>query len=246
MKRFGAGPCIHCGKHVEKPTGDHIFPAAWYPDSTPAGIEKWQAPACEPCNADFGRFERRLFQRLALGVSPSTVGGEGIGARALRSFDPRTAKDADDRLHREAARQKVRRRLQRVRTLSLSSTIFPNVGTIHEPIDGYYSIDEVEEHELERLICKFVRGISYIAAGHVLPPGYSVGMIDPDANARLLGRFALPSPRIFERGAGFRVERYEMSGDAYAALFHIYFWGKYEFWGYVMSEEIASRSSVGA
>lgn len=97
---------------MEKLTEDHIPPAAWYADSTPPELEKWTIPACDDCNCEYGRLERSLFQQLALGIDPSALGAEGIGERARRAFDPVAAKDDRDRKHREASREKLRRRLR--------------------------------------------------------------------------------------------------------------------------------------
>jgi hypothetical protein len=39
-RRLGPGKCVHCLKDVEERNSDHVFPASWYPDSTPPNLEE--------------------------------------------------------------------------------------------------------------------------------------------------------------------------------------------------------------
>jgi hypothetical protein len=167
-KDFGAGYCIHCREYAEELTNDHVPPESWYSDSTPLNLEKWRAPACRKCNSEYGKLERSLFQRLALGVEPWIVGGEGVGERALRSFDPRAAKNPKDRAHRVAALERVRNRLKHMDNVDQPETVLPNIGTIGPPSEQGYAIDRVEWDELRRYIEKLVRGISFVATQRVL------------------------------------------------------------------------------
>jgi len=177
-----------------------------------------------------------------MGVEPWTVGAEGIAERALRSFDPRTAKNENDRKHREGAKEKVRRDIVHVSKLSFTEPILPNVGTIHSPGDQGYSVEIVSQSDLHRLIEKFVRGISYIASGEVLPPEYVIHII-PLTQSHRLPQSLLESPAtVFERGPGFRVERHGTCDDRYAALFRIQFWGRYEFFATVWLAELETSS----
>ena len=242
-RRFGAGTCIHCGEYAEELTGDHVLPEAWYPDSTPPGLEKWQAPSCSPCNADYGKFERRLFQQLAMGVDPWVVGGEGIAERALRSFDPRAAKSVADRKHREAGREKLRRSLNEAESISLDKPVFPNVGTIPPATDGHYATQTVSWSDLERIVLKFIRGISYLATRQVLPSDYVIRVVRPDAYSRMPEELLRTPADVFERGPGFRVYRHAAADDPFAGLFRIYLWGKYEFFGAIWRSDHESPSA---
>jgi len=243
-RRFKTGTCIHCGVPSEELTGDHVFPESWYPDSTPLDLEKWQAPSCKSCNEGYGRLERTLFLKLAMGLEPWTVGAEGIAERALRSFDPRTAKNENDRKHREGAREKVRRSIVNVSAVSFTEPILPNIGTIHSSGDQGYSIEIVPQADLHRLIGKFVRGISYLATGGVLAPEYVIRVI-PLMHSDRLPQHLLESPAtVFERGPGFRVERHGTCDDRFAALFRIQFWGRYEFFATVWLAELEKSGAM--
>ncbi|MBI2676913.1 MAG: hypothetical protein HYX21_03160 [Candidatus Yanofskybacteria bacterium] len=74
---------------------DHVFPDAWYPDSTPANVQRWTVPACRKCNAKLQVIEDELFIRWGICVEPNLEACRGIEAKALnRQFflgvkDPR-------------------------------------------------------------------------------------------------------------------------------------------------------------
>jgi hypothetical protein len=244
MPRFGSGTCVHCGHYSEELTADHILPNSWYPDSTPAGLEKWQAPACSDCNAEYGRLERGLFQQLALGVDPWVVGGEGVGERAARSYDPRVANNEKDRQHREAGREKLRRRIREFDSASLKTPILPNIGTLPSPQNGSYSGEYVDWSDLQCLLAKFVRGITYVATGEVLPREYIVRIIRPNVYSRIPDELLNTSLALFERGPGFRVERHAAADDPYAAFFRILLWGKYEFFAAVLNRKIQGSANT--
>ena len=242
-KRFGPGTCIHCGEPSDKLTNDHIFPDGWYPDSTPRGLEKWQAPSCEACNAEYGKLERRLFQQLAMGVEPWVVGGEGIGERALRGCDPRAAKSDDDKKHREGAREKLRRRMKELPVIPLSTGILPNVGTIMPSVDGY-TAEEIDWSDIERMVVKFVRGMTYHVTGQVLPQSYVIHVVRPELNGRVSPEITNSPATTLERGPGFRVVRHATAEDQFSAFFRIFLWGKYEFFAAVWSSELDSSRTI--
>lgn len=172
-----------------------------------------------------------------MGVDPWVEGGEGIGERALRSFDPRAAKSDKDREHREASLEKFRRQMREVENISFSSPVFPNVGTVPPSSDGY-TFHEIDWEDLERLITKFIRGLSYMATQQILPKGYIIRVLRPEVYSRIPPDMLNGTAQVFERGAGFRVYRYPVHDDNFTALFHVYLWGRYEFFGTIWRSEL--------
>lgn len=65
---------------------DHVFPDSWYPESTPANVQRWTVPSCEACNGKFGAMEEEIFVRLELCIDPRRAAAAGISSKALRSF----------------------------------------------------------------------------------------------------------------------------------------------------------------
>ena len=66
MSKFVKQKCIHCLRFCEYLTEDHILPESWYPNNTPANIEKWVAPACNKCNSELGKIEEERVKQQAL------------------------------------------------------------------------------------------------------------------------------------------------------------------------------------
>jgi len=83
-KRYHNTRCVYCLREFEWLTSDHIFPKSWYPESTPANLEKWQVPACEPCNQKYSKTEDELLVRLGLCVNPKDHRASGVGERAAQ------------------------------------------------------------------------------------------------------------------------------------------------------------------
>ena len=77
-KRPPPGKCVHCLSDKVERTWDHVFPQAWYPDTTPAHLYKWQIPACLRCNKEYGEMEDDLLFRLALCIDPEIPETSGI------------------------------------------------------------------------------------------------------------------------------------------------------------------------
>src|SRR5437016_14334314 len=104
------GRCVHCLRYTGVVEGDHVFPDAWYPDSTPATVQRWIAPSCPRCNREFGRAEKDLLVRLILCVDPKSEAAAGLAAKAMRSMGLDTeGLPEKERLHREALRSEERR-----------------------------------------------------------------------------------------------------------------------------------------
>src|SRR4051812_27174189 len=90
------GRCVHCLKFTENLTWDHVFPAAWYPDTTPPGLKKWNVPSCQPCNSAHGECENIIMSRVCLCLEPTSLDGAGIHSKAKRSMDAASGKSARD------------------------------------------------------------------------------------------------------------------------------------------------------
>src|ERR1700730_12834322 len=101
-KKPTTGRCVHCLKdHVEL-TSDHMFPKAWYPDATPANLEKWQFPACEECNSRYSKIERYLLNRFAFVLDPKHPASAGLVDAALRAINPNAGHNEKDAAARQA------------------------------------------------------------------------------------------------------------------------------------------------
>lgn len=77
--------CTYCLRKIKDDlTYDHVFPDAWYPDSTPDKVQRWTVPSCRKCNAKFQVAEDELFIRWGICVEPGLEACMGINERAIK------------------------------------------------------------------------------------------------------------------------------------------------------------------
>jgi hypothetical protein len=111
-KKLGPGKCVHCLKDVEERNSDHVFPASWYPDSTPPDLEKWQIPSCIPCNSGYGKLENDFLIKVGLCLDPNDLASKSIvetSLRALTAAAGRNPRDAQHRLNKSPTIDRIQR-----------------------------------------------------------------------------------------------------------------------------------------
>src|SRR6185437_1164106 len=116
--------CVHCPR--DGTTKDHVFPASWYPLSTPSNVQRWTVPSCADCNGRLGEMEKELFVRLALCVDPRKAAAMGLSEKAVRSMGVRAdGISEEERKHREALKQNV---LKEMKYYTPDTETFPGLG----------------------------------------------------------------------------------------------------------------------
>ena len=226
----GPGPCVHCLAHFDKRTWDHVFPVSWYPDSTPANLERWKFPACHPCNASYGRMEQDLLLRVGLCLDPATVEASGIPASVLRSMDPSQARDENDARAREALRRRILGETFIPRPEHMGA-VLPGFGP-HPGAEPDVAIGLPAEY-VDRLAAKVARGLTYVHTGRLIGSDYRFNVfVDPRQGAlfeELLDKFG----RQYERGPGISVEHAIAHSDPASSIFAFKLWGTLQLWGAV-------------
>jgi hypothetical protein len=151
--------CIYCLDQVSLSdiTDDHIIAGAWYPDSTPATVQRWTAPACGRCNNSFSSVEQYVHTRLSACIDPTDFAAAGMWEQARNSMDPGRAKKDCDQQHRVRQRAAFRRCLTEMpepstATLPFSLSNFEN---------GSRTALFIESDKLESLVGKWARGVYY-------------------------------------------------------------------------------------
>lgn len=225
-KRPPAGRCVHCLNHFDELTWDHVFPEAWYPETTPANLDKWKIPACFHCNQAHAKSESDLLVRLGLCIDPDDPKSAGIVERALRAVSPTEGKSDRDASAREALRQRILRQSFEGDDIPYQA-VYPGFGPqpgLHDEERVAISISAVS---VRRLVEKVVRGITYLESDQYVEEPYSVEhyvLTDEDASPirELLHRFGT----VYERGPGICVVRAVVPDDGIAALYSIEIWGR--------------------
>jgi hypothetical protein len=221
------GRCVHCLRFHEKLTWDHVFPAAWYPDTTPEGMERWKIPSCQTCNSAHGESENTLMSLVGLCLDPGSSQGAGIGAKAWRSMDPSSGKNPRDAASRA---KKQRTLLAQMRELAERGvpreSIFPGFGPDAWPGEPCSAIP-VPKRAIDRLVEKIVRGITYVEDGnfiedsHIIEPQY----MHEDSASFLREQFKKSGKR-FERKPGLVIDRCVAPEDGVSSIYRIEIWGR--------------------
>lgn len=227
-KKFPPGPCIHCGKHFDELTSDHVFPKAWYPESTPPNLEKWQAPSCRRCNNEHGQLEEDLLYRIGLCVGNEALESLGIGTKVVNAMNPRRAKSVRDE---EIRFKKMKSLLAEIREPDGKKPIHcatdnPSGQTI-----------SIRLSDLETLGRKIIRGFIHVQLGVVVPDSDEVYC---SAKPCAPGDFDLLSKQhggVFERGPGIQVVWAKNEKIPLYGLFHITVFGRFVLRGGVLPRE---------
>jgi hypothetical protein len=218
------GKCVHCLRQSSPLTWDHVFPRAWYPDTTAPDLEKWRIPACLRCNREYGKIEEDLLTYLGLCINPDTAAAAGIATKVLRSLDPAYARNARDARARQAKWQKIMGKV-------LTGERIPKTG--HYPglartLDHPFATNRaflVPARLFRRLTEKIVRGIFYIDREAFIEPPFVIehfALTDEGAAPiqQVLDRFGTD----FAREPGILVRRALAKDNEMSSLFSIEIW----------------------
>jgi hypothetical protein len=227
-KRPKPGLCVHCLQHSEELSWDHVFPKSWYPDSTPANVEKWKIPSCIPCNAAYGRLEQDFLQRVGLCLDPDDPASGSIVESVLRGVRPSSASSDRDRKARAAKRRGILADLMQGADIPREAT-YPGMGERwNRPMDEQVAMTIPVEY-VQRITEKIVRGLFYIEDTKFIEPPYKIEHLavheGPAQPIReLLDRFG----KTYARPPCLTIRRAVVPEDGLSSLFEIIFWGQFK------------------
>jgi hypothetical protein len=235
VKRPPPGKCVHCLRHFDKLTWDHVFPKAWYPDTTPQYLYKWQIPSCGKCNGEYGRLEGNLLLRLGLCIDPNEPRSLGVVPKALRAIDPRYGKSLRDKQLRMAKRKKILRELAKAYQVH-KQAIYPGFEEKwNRPLEEQSAI-LLPAKSLQKLTEKIVRGIFFIEDQRFIEPSYGIqffALTNQDARPMvdIVNRFGT----TYAREPGIVVDRAVTPGDRTSSVFRIVIWGRLQMYAAVLN-----------
>jgi hypothetical protein len=240
QKPKGEDRCIHCGQPLVEETDDHVFPASWYPDSTPQSVQRWKAPSCRVCNGTSGKKEQELFIRLALCVDPRKIEAHGISSKLARTFGIGEGISPADKQKRTAFRDRI---LSEAKPISEENQahIIPGLG----PHPGF-PIESQREIGIPAQVAydvakKIVRGCEFwFLDGRIIDPPYKldVYMVHPEEIPGIVRMF--DSINAVTLGPGFRVRRAAVREDPLSAMYQVEIWGTWTLYFTVLPPEDAS------
>lgn len=227
-KRPQPGRCVHCLEVFQELTWDHVFPEAWYPDTTPMNLEKWKIPSCLSCNALHAKGEAELLVRIGLCVDPDNPDNAGIVDKALRALTPSAAKNERDARARAADRQKILDQVFKGPAIPYQA-IYPHFGPqpgIHDQEIERVAVP-ISATALRRLTEKIVRGLTYIEDGKFVERPYRIKQyVLSDEGAGPVKELLLRFGKMYEQGPGITVMRAVVPEDEMTAMYGIEIWGR--------------------
>jgi hypothetical protein len=231
---------VHCLQFHDELTWDHVFPEAWYPDTTPDNIEKWKVPACDACNKDHGKNEAELLVRFGLCVPPNQQANIGIVDKVLRALDPATGRTPRDASARASKRVRI---LQQ--TISGSDiprqAIYPGFGPQSTQAESEQVAVPVSAQGLKQLTEKVVRGLTYLEENKFIERTHEIENFVVTEEGASEFRAALDRfGTIHERLPGLRIRRAVIPEDRMSGIFEIEIWGQLKLYATVTPKKSPS------
>lgn len=218
--------CVHCLEEFEAVTEDHLFPKAWYPNTTPDNLEKWKFPSCVDCNNYYSRIEDDLMCQIGLCLDPDDSAGKGIAEKALRSIDPKSAKNEKDQRARAARKTKLYQTMMVYKDVPKTG-VLPNFGSSTQLKNGYLTV-KVSSTDLKDYGEKIARGLKYVLQDkQYISPEYKIETFfckDEDVKD-VLDKFGKSGTTI-RRGPGFKVTRVIPVDNPDVSISIVEIWGR--------------------
>jgi hypothetical protein len=232
-KRPSKGKCVHCLANGVDRTWDHVFPRAWYPDTTPPDMYKWQIPSCYECNRDYGKMEEDLLFRLALCIDPNTEATSGITDKALRSMKPEFAKNDRDRAARTARAKRLKNELLNGLDIPWAA-VYPGFGERWGRSSQEAIGIRVPVESIRRLSEKIVRGIYFLEDQKFIEPPFTIEFFAlTDEGAEPVKDILENFGSVYARGPGIVVRRAVPVDAPMNGIFEIQVWERFKMYASV-------------
>jgi hypothetical protein len=227
-KKPEIGRCVHCLKDGVELTSDHMFPKAWYPDATPANLEKWKFPSCFECNQRYSKIEGDLLNRAALALDTKHPASEGLAEAALRAMDPNAGRDEKDAAARAARGKKMLAEMFRGEEIP-QGQVMPGLGERWGRTKGEQLAIQLPRASLDAVTEKIVRGLAYREDGHFIEAPYKIDtFIADDVGAKVAKEMLEKAGKDFKREPGLEIRRATVEEDKRSALYEITFWQQFK------------------
>ena len=230
------GKCVHCLKTFDVLTWDHVFPEAWYPDTTLPNLYKLQIPSCYKCNKEYGRLENDMMIRLALCVDPERPETAAIVSKGLRAINPDAGKSERDKAARAAKRSQILRQMIEGPAIP-EMAIYPGFGEKWgRTIDHAVAIT-IPASSYRRLAEKLIRGIYYLERALFIEPPWRVQFFAvTDEGAREFVAITDKFGTEYAREPGVTIRLAVPEDEPMSSVAEISIWGRFKMYAAVISE----------
>jgi hypothetical protein len=215
MARPRAGQCCYCLEFSAAREREHVFPASWYPSTTPEGAERIKVPSCSRCNREMGVIEERLLRSWALCIDSTDPAAIGVSDGVHKSMDAARGRDAFDTRVRAGTKAKLKRSIRPVAVSA--SGAFPGsraVGARWMQLpSGLVALAapalDIDGKDVAAFTRKLVRGLHFYLDGAAIPADRPIKTytVSEGGWPEIAARIATMNPRgvppgfIFWRGS---------------------------------------------
>lgn len=208
------------------PTKDHLFPASWYPSTTPPTTQRPTVPSCPACNARMGKIEDRLRLRLPLALDPGAPAAQGLVESVHRAVSPAAGRDARDQAARAATLKRLLDSALPATEVPMDSVLpglGPHAGT---PFEEQVATT-VRAEDLHAFIEKLVRGTTYLDLQVLIDDRYVIHVqpVDPRDAGFLKGPLARFG-RVRDLGPGLSLRVARVPEDPVVAIYEFVLWDR--------------------
>jgi hypothetical protein len=232
-----AGRCVHCLRLSESITADHGFPDSWYPDTTPATVQRWTAPSCPKCNSELGRLERDLLIRVVLCIDPKKEAVSGLASKVLRSLGLDTyGLPETEKAHRDRLRAKLRAELIPYEDVAGGPGGIPGLG----PYENSPWAVPIPWASLSIITEKIARICEHKIEGRFVESPYGV-RTPVDSAGGVVPESLLPFARVLDFGPGLKVTRLSPIEDPLMVRYWISIWDTLHFRAFIDLEDELRR-----
>lgn len=182
-------------------------------------------PACKKCNADYGKLEEDLLQKLSLCLDDAALGSLGLGTKLTLALDPSRGRDDRDSEIRARRAQKLLHSIRAPKPGNPLVSMTPNTTG---------KVIGIEVVALERIGTKIIRGLIFVHLAQVVGLDYEVfctALPGPDSS---FDSMVFTHGTIFERGPGIEVNWLRHPEEPICGAFVIRLFGCYYLRGGVL------------
>ncbi len=222
------GKCVHCLKSPVARNWDHVFPEAWYPDTTPPNLEKWKIPSCVSCNSRLGAIENEFLIRIAMCLDPKDPASRSIVNKAIRAWKPELAKNASDKRKRINLANRINSELIPGPQIPRHG-VYPSLGERWGRPAGSGMALKIPEEHFRQITEKIVRGITYWESEKYIEPPHRIEFFALNSEgAKPILEVLETHGTTLSREPGILVRRAVALEDGMSALYEIEFWKQFK------------------
>ncbi|MEX0696275.1 MAG: hypothetical protein WEB85_10560 [Dongiaceae bacterium] len=205
---------------------DHIIANSWYPETTPASVQRWTVFACKKCNHELGIIEQEMFIRLGLCLDPNAPGANEIVSRALAALDPQLATNAQEAEKRRQVRHRISKDVEELPEL-------PGIGVL-PAFKANWDLGSrtgirIDPQQLHRVVQKWVKGLHFRITERLIPDWDSINVrhITAETEAHAF-REIEPYAMKYNKGPGIQVLQFSASENGQnATIYRFVIWDQY-------------------